>query len=137
MQEVQPIKAMKHAAEFILNTHSLIVAEGQNFDTSPLLAPFFSFVAQCVTYFSELIDNVAGDPSCAIAVLFFYLTAFSCRRYESPLQPVSHNCSAAASFCMPSSAQFPPLQLSAISYSIRSLAWNVCNSCVTSGLLVF
>jgi hypothetical protein len=98
MQEVQPIKAMKHAAEFILNTHSLIVAEGQNFDTSPLLPPFFSFVAQCVTYFSELIDNVAGDPSCAIAVLFFYLTAFSCRRHESPLQLVSHSCSAAAFF---------------------------------------
>ena len=100
MQEVQPIKAMKHAAEYILTTHSLIVAEGQDFDTSPLLAPFFSFVAQCLTYFSELIDNAAGTATFAIVSFFFHLTAFSCRRHKSPLQPVPHNYSSAAFFLL-------------------------------------
>jgi hypothetical protein len=69
MQDVQPIHAMKNAVEYILNTHSLIVTEGQDFDNSPLLVPFFFFVAQCLTYFSELIDDLAGAAAIENIVL--------------------------------------------------------------------
>jgi hypothetical protein len=66
MQDMQPVKAMKHAAEYILTMHGLIVAEGQNFDSSLLLKPFFSFVSQCLTYFSELMDAPAGNADSGI-----------------------------------------------------------------------
>jgi hypothetical protein len=59
MQEMQPIKAMKHVAEYIISMHSLIAAEERN--SSALLVPFFGFVTQCLTYFSELIDVPAGE----------------------------------------------------------------------------
>jgi hypothetical protein len=42
-----------------------------------------------------------------------------------------------SSFCIPSSAQCLPLQLAAISYRMRSLAWNVCTSCVTAIFAMF
>jgi hypothetical protein len=58
MQDMHPVKAMKHVAQFILSTHTLFTAKDS--DSSPLLVPFFSFVLQCLTYFSELIDTPAG-----------------------------------------------------------------------------
>jgi hypothetical protein len=58
---MQPIKAMKHVAEYILSMHALVTADEHC--SSPLLTPFFSFVYQCLTYFSELVDAPAGTAA--------------------------------------------------------------------------
>jgi len=76
MQDMQPVRAMKQVAEYVLSVHAMVVAEGDgggggggggsssssssSSSSNPLLAPFLSFVCQCLTYFSELIDAPAG-----------------------------------------------------------------------------
>lgn len=92
---MQPVKAMKHAAEFILSMHELIVAEGRDSDSSPMLEPFFSFVCQCLTYFSELIDALAGSYSLYmhlnVGVFELTLCVPSCRGHELAMQSFSYN----------------------------------------------